>query len=174
MTCQCIKIAELDIAKHSSAVFIDGIDGPVRKRKRVLFEETMVSRHYLASDVVIVDDYPESELAAGKSRGLSSSARCLPRTPFTPALSSRIACCASSSTTARPPDPPTGESGLSSRVPVAYSLKDPGPEQQLQTLRPSVAPIGMKRWPGWGSGESEGSTFGAPSSTRTLAVFRVL
>jgi len=64
------KIVALDISKHFCMVIVDGIDDPIRKGKRTLFQTIMASRGLTGSDVLIVGDNPESELAAGKSLGL--------------------------------------------------------------------------------------------------------
>lgn len=64
------KIRALGIAAQFREVFIDAIDVPVPTGKCALFQEIIAKYELEVSDIVVVGDNPESELAAARSLGL--------------------------------------------------------------------------------------------------------
>ena len=66
------KIRALGIADDFKAIYVDAIDVPDRKGKRGIFQEIMATYHLDSSEVWVVGDNPDSELAAARSLGLRS------------------------------------------------------------------------------------------------------
>lgn len=64
------KIRALGIAAQFRKVFVDAIDVSPRAGKYALFQEIIAQYALEVSDVVVVGDNPESELAAARSLGL--------------------------------------------------------------------------------------------------------
>jgi FMN phosphatase YigB (HAD superfamily) len=63
------KIRALDFSGEFREVLVDAIDDPLRKGKCVLFRDIIGQYRLDTSDVVVVGDNPEAELAVAKDIG---------------------------------------------------------------------------------------------------------
>ena len=67
---QISKIGALGIENAFERVFVDGLDDPDRKGKLGIFRDILCSLGSEPSDVLVVGDNAESEIAAGKELGM--------------------------------------------------------------------------------------------------------
>lgn len=67
---QASKVRALGIEHQFERVGIDAIDAPVRQGKRAMFERLIGEYGLAPTDVVVVGDNPDSELAAARELGL--------------------------------------------------------------------------------------------------------
>lgn len=64
------KIRALNLGLRVTGYHIDAIDEPNRPGKRALFERILKQFEFLPSEVLVVGDNPESEIAAGNALGI--------------------------------------------------------------------------------------------------------
>ena len=64
------KIDALGIRGLFAGIFIDAIDEPGRKGKLRIFRDILVGNRLAPTEVIVVGDNPESEIAAGNSLGM--------------------------------------------------------------------------------------------------------
>ena len=66
------KIRALGIQRLFTEVLIDAIDDSNRKGKQQIFSDILVSYHLTPSQVLVVGDNPDSEIAAGNRLGIAT------------------------------------------------------------------------------------------------------
>lgn len=66
------KVRALGFADRFTAILIDAIDEPGKKGKQRIFEEILKAHRLPPSDVLVVGDNPDSEIAAGNRLGIAT------------------------------------------------------------------------------------------------------